>query len=284
MALNLSAVGQRFDVGERTWTSADAIIYALGVGAGARDPASELEFTTENSEGVGQKALPTFPVVLSSREKPVPLGDFHLSQILHAEQSLTLHRDIPLSGTARTTSTILGFQDKGKHALAEVESVLVDTATDEALATLTRTIFIRDEGGFGGSRGVSPSWEVPGRPADHVVACPTRIDQALLYRLSGDRNPLHSDPSFAARAGFDKPILHGLCSYGVTGRALLHAVCGGDPSRFGGMSVRFASPVLPGETLTVEIWEDGENCRFRTRVDDRIVLDRGEFTRKETKE
>ncbi|MFI7008810.1 MaoC/PaaZ C-terminal domain-containing protein [Streptomyces sp. NPDC050145] len=280
MALNLEAVGQRFDVGERTWDSTDAIIYALGVGAGSQDPSAELEFTTENSEGVQQKALPTFPVVLWSREKPVSLGDFHLSKVLHAEQSLTLHQTIPVAGTARTTSTIRAFYDKGPHALAVVDSELTDTCGGQLLATISKTVFIRGEGGFGGERGSSAAWELPDRPADRTVSYPTRADQALLYRLSGDRNPLHSDPSFAKRAGFDQPILHGLCSYGVTGRALLHAMCDGDPAAFGSMSVRYTKTVLPGEELTVEMWETDEGCRFRTRVGDRLVLDRGEFTRR----
>jgi acyl dehydratase len=139
--------------------------------------------------------------------------------------------------------------------------------------------FIRGEGGFGGDRGPSGKAEAPERAPDHTVIYATRPDQALLYRLSGDRNPLHSDPKFAARGGFDRPILHGLCSYGFTGRALLHSVCGSDPDRFVGMSARFSKPVFPGEELTVSIWELGDGrAFFRTSTPAGTVIDGGQLT------
>ncbi|MGW6459770.1 MaoC/PaaZ C-terminal domain-containing protein [Streptomyces sp. NPDC055078] len=279
MALNLTAVGQRLDAGERTWNSTDAILYALGVGAG-QDPLTEMEFTTENTDGLEQRVLPSFGVMLTPRDRPVVLGDFPRSSVLHAGQELTLHRELPVAGTARTTSTILGFHDKGDDALAVVESEMADATTGEPLATARRTMFIRGEGGFGGGRVPTDPWEPPTPPADYTISYPTRTDQALLYRLSGDRNPLHSDPASAKKSGFGRPILHGLCSFGFAGRALLHVLCDGDPARFCGMSVRFAKPVVPGEELTVEMWEDGAGCRFRARVGDRLVLDRGTFSRK----
>lgn len=287
MSLNLAAVGQSVVAGTISWDSSDAIRYALGVGAGAEDPAVELAFTTENTRGVTQQVLPTFAVVLGAREGRPELGDFSKTKMLHAEQYLELFGLLPVAGTARTTAKILGFDDKGTDALGRMELTITDESSGELLAISRSTTFVRGEGGFGGDRGSSRVWEQPDRPADHVISYRTRIDQALLYRLSGDRNPLHSDPGFAADAGFERPILHGLCTYGFTGRALLQAACGGDVARFGGMSARFASPVMPGEELTVHIWQDDSNdagvegiatFRFQTRVGDRVVLDRGTFT------
>ena len=145
------------------------------------------------------------------------------------------------------------------------------------LYTTASSMFIRGEGGWGGDRGPSgPRNEPPDRPPDHSVTYTTSPDQALVYRLSGDRNPLHSDPAFAAMGGFDRPILHGLCTYGFTGRALLHTMCAGDPTRFHHIEGRFTSPVLPGEALTVDMWEmGGGETMFVTRVDDRAVIDQG---------
>jgi acyl dehydratase len=159
-----------------------------------------------------------------------------------------------------------------------MESSAVDAADGQPLFTSRSSMFIRGEGGWGGDRGPSAKFEAPTRAPDEVVRYATRPDQALLYRLNGDRNPLHSDPSFAALGGFDKPILHGLCTYGFTGRALLHAVAGSDPDRVKSMDGRFASPVLPGETLDVKIWVDGDTATFQTFVGDRCVIDAGQFT------
>lgn len=278
MTLNLAAAGTEWDAGERSWTSTDAILYALGVGAGAEDPLDELEFTTENSHDVDQKVLPTFAVMLGGGGIGQPdLGDFDLAQLLHAEQSVTLHRELPPAATARTTGRLAGFYDKGNDALIELQSTSVDAATGEPLAEARTTLFVRGEGGFGGERGSSEPWRTPARPADHVVTYRTRTDQALLYRLSGDRNPLHSDPWLAGMVGFDRPILHGLCTYGFTGRALLHAVCDSKPVSFGSMSARFSAPVLPGQSLDVHIWAYGDVFVFQTRVGDVTVLDRGVF-------
>ena len=143
---------------------------------------------------------------------------------MHAEQAVELHRPMPVEGTARTVSTVTGIYDKGSGALVVIENAAVDAATGEPLVTSRSGAFIRGEGGFGGERGGDPPWERPDREPDHQVVELTRPEQALIYRLSGDRNPLHVDPKFAARGGFRRPILHGLCTYGVTGRALLHVL------------------------------------------------------------
>ena len=222
--------------------------------------------------------LPTFGVLIAQARTGRPLGDFDRALLVHAEQAFELHRPIPVEGTVRTTATVTGIYDKGSGALVVSESVAVDAVTGEPLVTSRSSAFIRGEGGFGGDRGSDAAWERPDREPDFQVVQPTRPEQALIYRLSGDRNPLHADPKFAARGGFSQPILHGLCTYGVTGRALLHALCDSDPARFGSMSARFSRPVLPGETLTVSIWrQDGsDTALFQTaKQDGTVVIDRG---------
>jgi acyl dehydratase len=166
------------------------------------------------------------------------------------------------------------IHDKGSGALV-VRSTMLTTGDGRPLATGRTGQFIRGEGGFGGDPGPKFTWTVPDRPADHSVLQPTRPDQALLYRLSGDRNPLHSDPIIAGRAGFDRPILHGMCIFGFVGRAIL-ALAGHDPARFKALKARFAKPVFPGETLRSDMWIDGGTIRFRSFVGDRLALDAGE--------
>ncbi|MEU4576941.1 MaoC/PaaZ C-terminal domain-containing protein [Nonomuraea sp. NPDC023979] len=267
MPLDHSVVGVEGEPCERRWTAKDTMLYALGVGAGTGEPA----FATEK----GQRVLPTF-AVLAAQAPGRRLGDYDPAMLVHAEQSFELHRELPAAGAVRTTSKVTGIYDKGSGALVTTEALAVDPGSGEPVVTSRSAVFIRGEGGFGGERGPREEWAAPDRAPDHKVTYPTRPDQALLYRLSGDYNPLHSDPEFAARAGFDRPILHGLCTYGITGRALLHAVAGSDPARFRAMSGRFSSPVLPGESLTVSIWVDGPAVLFRTAKDDgTVVIDRG---------
>ncbi|MEU7914178.1 MaoC/PaaZ C-terminal domain-containing protein [Microbispora bryophytorum] len=278
MPLDHSLIGVESVPHERSWTSADTLLYALGVGAGTE----ELAFTTENSADVRQRVLPTFAVLAAQAPTGRRLGDFDPAMLVHAEQAFELHRELPVAGRVRTTSTVTGIYDKGSGALVTTEARAADAESGESLITSRSSVFIRGEGGFGGERGPRDEWAEPGRPPDHTVTYETRPDQALLYRLSGDRNPLHSDPAFAARAGFPRPILHGLCTYGITGRALLHAVAGSDPARFAAMSGRFSKPVFPGETLTVSIWvstrtsDGGATALFRTAKEDgTVVIDRG---------
>jgi acyl dehydratase len=291
MGLNPDAVGMTSEPSERSWDHKDALVYALGVGAGALDPTGfELEFTTENTAGLDQKVLPTFATIVGQGGRPMAdLGDIDMTKLVHGEQVIILHGEIPVSGTVRITTTVAGMYDKGSAGLVVLESESVD-ATTGAPALTTRTgLFIREAGGFGGPRGPEGDEEselagrpVPSREPDEVVSYATRSDQALLYRLSGDRNPLHSDPAFAKRAGFDRPILHGLCTYGFTGRALLHAVCGSDPTRFGSMRARFSKPTMPGDTLSISVWDIGDSAkgayRFRTETQrGETVIDGGLF-------
>ncbi len=277
MALDHSLIGVPGEPHERSWTSKDALLYAVGVGAGLGDPLRELEFTTENSEGITQQVLPTYAVLISQAPTGRNLGDFDRALLVHAEQAFELHRPLPVAGTVRTTARVTGIYDKGSGALVTTENEAVDAATGEKLVTARSGTFIRGEGGFGGDRGPSEPWNLPQREPDHTVVLETRPEQALIYRLSGDRNPLHVDPKFAARGGFAKPILHGLCTYGVTGRALLHVLCGSDPARFTSMSGRFTRPVWPGEALTISIWVAGNGtAQFQTaNKEGTIVIDRG---------
>ena len=282
MPINPDAVGTRSEPARRRWDSKDALIYALGVGAGATDPLDELEFTTENTSGKEQRALPTIAVVLGPLGGAFgAIGSFNPAMLVHGEQGITLHREIPVEGELEAVSEITGIYDKGKGAVVVTESKATLVGSGKPLFDTRMSAYIRGEGGWGGDRGPSgnPN-QAPDRDPDETVELQTRTDQALIYRLSGDRNPLHSDPSFAAMGGFDRPILHGLCTYGFTGRGLLHALCGGDPARFRGMDARFSSPVMPGESLTVKAWNDGDGSAvFQTcGADGRVVIDAGRVT------
>ena len=277
MPINPEAVGNTSEPAGLTWSSSNSLLYALGVGAGMTDPTGfELEFTTENTKDTPQTALPTQVVVMSAGKMP-KFGDYNLAALLHGEQEIELHQTLPAEGSAIGTGKVAAIYDKGKAALVRLETTVTDTS-GAPLWTSRSGLFISGEGGWGGDRGPASDWALPERDADTVVGYDTRTDQALLYRLNGDRNPLHSDPSFAAMAGFDKPILHGLCTFGFTGRALLHGRCGGDTNRFGSMGGRFKSPVIPGERLDVHMWDVNGRTLFQTRVGDRVVFDAGVFT------
>ena len=285
MPINPEAVGATADPVEASWTSKDALLYALGVGAGQTDPTGfELEFTTENSTDVAQKVLPTMPVVISMGGGPgLPSwGEFDFRMLLHAEQGVTVHGPIPADGEVESISRIVGIYDKGKAAVIRLENKATYVDSGKPAFDTRFAAFIRGEGGFGESRGdeVADLPKMPDTKPDHEVTYATRDDQALLYRLNGDRNPLHSDPTIAKFAGFDRPILHGLCSYGFTGRALLHELCGSDVARFKSMDSRFSKPVMPGDTLTVRMWDDGKGRALYQTVtqEGTVVIDGGVFT------
>lgn len=275
MPINHDAVGTRGEPATHSWDERDVMLYALGVGAGT----DELQFTTENTTDVTLRVLPTMAVVLGGGGfGPMEaLGDFDWAMLVHGEQRVEVYGEIPTSGTVSTVGEIVSIYDKGKGALVAIELTSTLEATGKDLFKTTMSVFIRGEGGWGGDRGPSGPRNVPPeREPDHTVTYQTREDQALLYRLSGDRNPLHSDPAFAAFGGFDRPILHGLCTYGFSGRAVLHSVLGGDPARFRSMDGRFTSPVLPGEALTVRVWDGDDHAIFQTcGPDGRIVIDAG---------
>ncbi|GAA4415358.1 MaoC family dehydratase [Quisquiliibacterium transsilvanicum] len=278
MPIDLDCIGREAGPAEVAWTSRDAMLYAIGVGAGQDDAFAELAFTTENTAGVALRMLPAYAVVVVQNAvtaRPA-FGDIDRTKLVHAEQGFVLHRPLPVEGRARVTGKVTAIQDKGSGALVTMDAEVVDAATGAPLATATSSVFIRGEGGFGGERTPSPPSRIPERAPDFERVVATRPDQALLYRLSGDRNPLHSDPDFAARGGFSRPILHGMCTYGITGRILLNRFCDGDPDRLRSMQGRFTRPVLPGDTLKVQAWQEADGIRFRTLAENgQPVLDQG---------
>lgn len=261
-----------------TWTDKDSLLYALAVGAGQDDPLAELAYTTENSEGVTQQVLPTFGVVLAIADGLPDVGDFDPARAVHAEQEFEVDGPIPAAGTAHVTTTVTEIWDKDPHAVVWTESELVDAATGRRLMRSRLGGFFGGAGGFGGERGPSPAWTASERAPDLEVGFASRPDQALLYRLTGDRNPLHADPVFAARGGFARPILHGMCTYGWVARLLVNHLAGGDASGLRSMAGRFTRPVLPGDRLRLVVWRDGDDGVFRvlTPAGD-AVLDRGRF-------
>jgi acyl dehydratase len=280
MPLNHLAVGAEAPPRHRSWTSFDALLYAIAVGAGADGTDDELAFTTENSSGVQQQVLPTFAVLLggpSLSEFP-ELGPIDRTAVVHGEQAITLHSVLPPSGSCQSRSRLAAIHDKGSGAVVELVSDATDLETGQPLFSVRSAAFIKGAGGWttdGGAPG--PGWTLPDRSADEVRAMPTQANQALLYRLCGDRNPLHSDPSFARRAGFPRPILHGLCTFGFVGRALLAGPARGEPRNLRSMSARFARPVLPGAVLSVSMWvmADGEVYFIAADDSGQVVLDRG---------
>ncbi|HEX3734292.1 MAG TPA: MaoC/PaaZ C-terminal domain-containing protein [Solirubrobacterales bacterium] len=262
------------------WDSRDVMLYALGVGA-SRDAESELELSTENSTGHQLRPIPSFAVLMAQTVTERLTAALDPTKVVHAEQELTIARPLPNAGRATVSAEVEAAYDKGSGALVAVRSTGVDAESGEELVVARSTVFVRDGGGFGGERGPSRAWQAPDRDPDLTLTSEVRRDQALLYRLNGDRNPLHSDPEFARRSGFERPILHGLATFGITSRLLFGACCDLDPERFAGIAARFSKPVLPGETLHVDAWVDAEEVLFRTRSGDGdVVLDRGTLTRR----
>tara|TARA_B100000809_G_C15112092_1_gene520986 strand:+ start:1046 stop:1882 length:837 start_codon:yes stop_codon:yes gene_type:complete len=275
MPINPEAVGVKGQPSQRSWTSKDALLYAVGIGAGT----DELQYTTENTKDIDQKVFPTFAVIVGGGGIPMrEVGSFNPALMVHGEQGIELLSEIPAEGEIESVGECTAIYDKGSAAVLEFTSESKNVATGEVLLRTRTSLFCRGEGGWGGDRGPSEKIQFPDRTPDQQVSYTTREDQALTYRLSGDRNPLHSDPSFSAMGGFEKPILHGLCTYGFTGRGLLNALCDGDAGRFKSMNARFSKPVIPGDTLTVSMWVNGSEALFRTtNQDGDVVIDQGVF-------
>jgi acyl dehydratase len=283
MPIDPNAIGAATEPSVFEWTDRDTLLYALGVGAGLDD----LALTTENSHDTPQQVLPTYAVIACLPfAAAAKIGSFNFAMLLHGSQGIRLFKPLPPSGKLSVVAEVADIQDKGegKNAIVMLKATGTDPGTSEVVAETFTTAVIRGEGGFGGQPGQRPvAPEIPEREPDARIALPTREDQALIYRLSGDRNPLHSDPWFAQNlAGFPKPILHGLCTYGVAGRALVSELGGGDATKVSAVAARFSSPVFPGETLTTSIWRtEPGHAVFRTEAsnpdgsDARVVLEDG---------
>jgi acyl dehydratase len=259
---------------EQTYGPKDCMLYALGLGLG-QDPMNkdELPFVYEKN----LKVLPTYALVqgYSPYWLRNPESGVNWTKVVHGEQGLVLHKPVKPQGTVIGKTRIVEVIDKGegKGALVFSERQITDKASGELLATLTQTTFCRGDGGFGGPKREAPApHPIPERAPDAICDLPTRPEMALIYRLSGDVNPLHAEPEFAKAAGFPRAILHGLATFGVAGHALLKALCNYDPTRLTAMAGRFSAPVYPGETSRTEIWRDGSVVSFRARVVERDVV------------
>ncbi|MBY4596361.1 MaoC/PaaZ C-terminal domain-containing protein [Ottowia caeni] len=268
-----------FEPRHQTYTDRETMLYALSVGFGA-DPmeSRELPFIYERD----LKAVPTMAAVLChlGAWNTDPRTGITRNKVVHGEQRLSFHAPLPPAGNLIAQSRVLGVEDKGadKGALLHVERVISNADTNEPLVTIVQTSFCRADGGFDGSFGPTfTSHVLPERAPDLVVDAPTRADAAILYRLNVDRNPLHIDPEFAARAGFPRPILHGLCTYGIGARMLISHLLDYNPDRLKSFDARFSSAVYPGETLSFEFWRDGDVVSFQAFVRERgkKVLDNG---------
>lgn len=265
--MNIKRDGDRF-----AYTDRETMLYAIGIGMG-RDPLDEKELAYVFEQG-GLKTVPSMASVLAR----VPLLEdcgYDYTKVLHGEQKLQLHRALPAQGELIARSRVTEAYDKGpgKGAVIYTETEVRLAADDQPLFTQRSTTFARGDGGFGGPAGSGPApHPVPEREPDQTVTLETRKDQALLYRLNGDRNPLHADPALAKRVGFPVPILHGLCTYGTACRAVLKSVAAYDHARIVGFDVRFSSPVYPGESIATDLWVDGKTVSFRCRVPERDVV------------
>lgn len=268
------ALAAEFPSQRAEWGPDDIILYHLGLGAGFEKPTDEkeLEYTYEQK----LKVLPSYGVIpvfsALSGLGEIPGVEINFMMVLHGEQDLVIHRPIPVSGAVETKRRVAGIWDKGKAALIVMETVSSDTGGP--LFTNRFGIYARGEGGFGGESGPPAANKAPDRAPDVTAESKTMPNQALIYRLSGDKNPLHADPQFAQMGGFDKPILHGLSTFGVVCKAVVDSVLDGDVTKVARYQVRFAGVVFPGETIVTSVWRDGGRLLVaaKTKERDSLVL------------
>ncbi len=258
---------------EQTYSKRDTILYALGVGLGA-DPldTDQLQFVYEQNLQV----LPTMSITLGYPGPWFAHPDTGITRThtVHGEQNFVIHKPLPVEGSIIGTNKIIELIDKGegRGAVLYTECTVRNKANDELLCTWASSLFCRADGGFGGPSGTGmPQHLIPEQTPDAICDLVTLPQAALIYRLSGDYNPLHADPAYAAKAGFKAPILHGRCTFGVAGHALVKTACGYDPAKLKSMQGRFSSPVYPGETVRTELWRDGNVVSFRASVPARGV-------------
>jgi acyl dehydratase len=277
LPINGDLVGIETEPITHTWTDRDVMLYALGVGC---RPPEDLDFIYE---GRGPKVLPTFAVIpgLRAMGSSMQRIDINLAALLHGEQSVVVHRPLPASATVTVSGRIANVWDKGKAAVIVFEG----SATDDAgpLFDVMASLFVIGGGGWGGERGPSgsPGAVAPDREPDLVVERETRPEQAAIYRLSGDMNPMHIDPDFATMAGFPGPFNHGLCTFGVVGHSVLSAWCDGDVEKFGSISGRFADQVWPGDTIITRLWDLGDEAVVEARTQrGNTVISSGRATRR----
>jgi len=265
--MQLKSTGDEFSYGDR-----ETMLYALGVGF-MRDPLNEAElpFVYEN----GLRTVPTMATVITAGQSMIGRSGVNFLMVVHGEQRLTVHKPLPPYADIVADDRVVGAFDKGKDkgALIVTEKIIREKKSGDKLCTLSSTTFARGDGGFGGPKEGAPEpHPLPTRKPDLVHEADTRADQAFLYALSGDRNPLHRDPRVAQMAGFPRPILHGLCTYGTACRSVISTVCNYDPTKIVGFDVRFSAPVFPGETIVTEMWVDGAIVSFRSRLKERDVV------------
>jgi acyl dehydratase len=265
------ASGAKLPASECSWAQDDVILYQLGVGAGMEKPTDpkELEYTYEKN----LKVLPSFAVVpvfssLTSLAS-IPGVEINFALVLHGEQAIEIHKPIPVASEAVSESRVAGLYDKGKAALIVLEVETKEKSTGDKLFTNYFSVFARGEGGFGGESGPKAGNQPPEREPDLVSESRTLPQQALIYRLSGDKNPLHADPEFAKIGGFDTPILHGLCSYGIVCKSVVDELLDGAVEKVAGYTARFAGVVYPGETIATSMWKEGDKILISAKTKER---------------
>ena len=261
---------------EISYSDKDSILYSLGIGLG-NDPMNlnELKYVYENSQSV----LPSMATNFQYHSPLLLKTNINFIMVVHGEQRLSITNALPVSGDFIANAKVIGCYDKGpaRGAIIEVETTVKNKKNNEEICKLVSTTFARGDGGFGGPDSPKKEIFIPDGEPDYVSEVPTKPDQALIFRLSGDYNPLHSDPNFAKAAGFEKPILHGMCTYGIACRSLVNEICENDASKLKRFDCRFSSPVYPGETIITEMWKKDKMIYFNSKVKerDKLVLKNG---------
>ena len=261
---------------EISYSDKDSILYSLGIGLG-NDPMNlnELKYVYENSQSV----LPSMATNFQYHSPLLLKTNINFIMVVHGEQKLSITNALPVSGDFIANAKVIGCYDKGpaRGAIIEVETTVKNKKNNEEICKLVSTTFARGDGGFGGPDSPKKEIFIPDGEPDYVSEVSTKPDQALIFRLSGDYNPLHSDPNFAKAAGFEKPILHGMCTYGIACRSLVNEICENDASKLKRFDCRFSSPVYPGETIITEMWKKDKMIYFNSKVKerDKLVLKNG---------